>query len=684
MFLGVALLAAGTVWAGFHALEKVWSEDPPRGEDGGRESETTAGAALDASAQRTLVPAVESAEQRARREQEAERAVHLSYANLALATAGLVSPSFALASLAGLIYTSIPIFQQAYDALFVQRRVRAAVVDTVGITSVVLAGKFWSGALLNLIYFYSRKLLLKTEDRSRQNLTGSFAQLGRTAWISVDGAEVEVPLEQLAAGAVVIVHAGQTIPVDGTIAAGEALVDRCRLTGESQPVELSVGEQVLSSTLVVSGRVHIVTEKAGTDTVAAQIARVLDQTADYRVRLESRGERLADQTALPLLALGGLAFLTRGTSGGAAVLNSNFNDNVRVAVPLTMLSSLDRAIKRGVLIKDGRVLEQLTTIDTVVFDKTGTLTLDQLELSRVHLCGELDEAQLLTCAAAIESKQTHPIARCIVQEAAQRQLVPPELESVSYTLGNGLEGKLGDRRIQVGSLRFMALRGLEIPDTIRRAEEQAHAAGQSLVYVAVDDRLSGALELRPSLRPEIRTVLDALRARGLRLCILSGDHEAPTRSLATQLGIDEYLAEVLPQDKAAQIRKMQAAGRKVCFIGDGINDALALKTADASISMSGAMSIATDTAQVVMLDGDLRSLPWLFELVREFRDTVRACLAVSVGPGIVAIGGTFFAGFGLPTVIGLSTASLLATLAIALAPRLRRDTDDDRRVLQPS
>lgn len=618
-------------------------------------------------------------------ERKINRCLSLSIGSLGLATAGvLVCPPLQLLSGAVTIYTGYPVYQQAYLAIVKERRLRASLIDTLAIFGVVLAGYVIASAISTVIYYSGRKILLQTEDRSRRRLSEVFTPQQRTVWIARGESEIEIPFEQLQSGDIVVVGAGQVIPIDGEVHSGWASIDQQKLTGEAQPVERGPGQAVLAATLVLSGRLRILVRSSGPSTVAAQIGQLLDRTADYRTAMESSGEVLADRAVIPLLGISALAGVQQGISGIVTVLSCNYADNMRVAIPLSMLSTLNHAIARGVMIKDGRALECLRQVDTVVFDKTGTLTLEQPQVSEVFACNGYDEETILAITAAAEQRQSHPIARAVVAEAQRRGLQLPEVEKTSYRVGLGITAWVAGQHVLVGSDRFMAMHQLEPPFEIVAQQALASERGASLLHVSIDGQPAGALLLKPTIRPEVPQMLAALRKRGLSLCIISGDNEEPTRHLAEQLGIERYFAQVLPQDKAALLKNMQEAGHQVCFVGDGINDAIALKAANASVSLSGASMVATDTAQTVLMDGSLRQLPYVFELVDAFASNTQISLYLNAGSAVLCIGGVFVFGLGIFSALLMYNVALAASVANAMRPAMTESVDRWRQSWAPT
>ncbi len=385
-------------------------------------------------------------------DQETNHYLTVSATGMGLATAGaLLFHPLSVLGLSCTLYSSLPIFQDTYRSLFKERRLRASALDSVAVLGALAAHYYTVMAFSTGLYFVGRKLLSKTEDHSRKKLVGIFEQQPRSVWLLRDGVEIQVPFETVQSGNVLVVNPGEVIPADGVVVEGLASVDQNRLTGESQPAEKGPGDAVFAATIVQRGRMLIRVEKAGTETVAAQIADILTRTADYRSAIEARSQQLADRSVLPTLGVGSLALLARGLAGGVAVVSANFSEVLRVASPLGMLSYLSVATQNGILIKDGRSLELLRQVDTVVFDKTGTLTMEQPQVGQIHTCDSLTETELLTYAAAAEHRQTHPIAKAIHQAARERGLDLPAMDHSSYEAGYGLRADLGAHRVSVGS-----------------------------------------------------------------------------------------------------------------------------------------------------------------------------------------------------------------------------------------
>lgn len=602
-------------------------------------------------------------------EKQARLYMGVSLACLGVTTLGrLFYPPLMVLSLPGLIYTAYPFMKAGIDDLREKREVTATTLDLISIPGVMLLGDFFAASLVVSLLSISHLVLKRTEDHSLQSVIDVFGQHPSSVWALVDGAEVEIPFANIRAGDILVVSAGQMIPADGVIVQGTVSIDQRMLTGESQPSEKTVGDEVFAASLLLAGRAQIQVERAGEDTIAANIGAILAKTIDFRQTFESRSQSLANRWTWPTLVAAGVAAPLRGFGGSIAILLSSLGYNLRIIGPLSMLNFLRLAAQSGILIKDARSLELLQSIDTVVFDKTGTLTLDQLRVHQIHTYSGWQEDELLTYVAAAEARQSHPIGRALLEEAAARGLTALPTDEIQYEVGFGIKVSVTGKTVSVGSARFISAAGIALPEAVAGLATAAHQQGNSLVLVSIDGALAGAIELAPTVRPQAHRTVEALRQRGLDLYIISGDQEAPTRHLAQSLGIEHYFANTLPEHKASLIQQLQNEGKRVCFVGDGINDAIALKQANVSISLRGASTIATDTAQIVLMDASLHQLAHLFEFTQAYDVNMRGNRFVSMAPGMIVIGGVFLFHFGVIAAIALYNLGLIAGVANAMTP----------------
>jgi len=594
---------------------------------------------------------------------------------------GSVSPVFSVLGAIGVLYLSGNLFRFIWRDFKAGRFLTRLFIRGLMIVGMILSGYLIWAALSSLIGKFFVKIIERTEKISKQQLINVFGGHPPRVWLEKEDMEIEVDFTQVQVGNIVIVNAGEIIPVDGQIQEGLATVDQHLLTGESQPVEKTTGDRVFAATLLLSGRIRILVETAGEETVAARIGQVLNQTQNYKDQLVARGRKISD-AFLPLeLSISGVTLLLMGTVPALTVLCSRLGANMIYAGPITVLSYLQIFSRRGILIKEGRILELLRQVDTVVFDKTGTLTLEQPTIGKIHCLGDYDENTLLSYAAAAEYRQPHPIAKAIVDKAASQNLELPDLDEASYEVGYGIKVMIEGQQIRVGSARFMSREGIELPEVAQDIQAQAEEMGFSLIYVGINEQLGGILEMHPTIRPEAIEVIGYLKQRGLKLYIISGDHEHPTRQMAETLGIEHYFAEVLPENKAQLVSKLREQGQFVCFIGDGINDAIALKSAQVSISLKGASTAAIDIAQIILMSGTLNHLEQLFQLADEFESNMHTSFLTTIIPGVICIGGVYFLHFGLAMGIGLYYAGTLVGLTNTLWPLVRHQDNNSTKTV---
>jgi Cu2+-exporting ATPase len=610
---------------------------------------------------------------------------HLAAASVAtvIALGGFIfSPLTLIAGLMSLYFT-FPIFRAAKEAIFEERRVRICILDSTGIVIAYCYGYVIIVTITGIAYYTAKKMLLKTENQAKHSLFDIFGQQPRDVWVVKDGTEVQIPFESLQIGDILAINAGEQIPVDGTIVKGVSSIDQHILTGESQPAEKGLGDMVFASTIVISGNIRIRVEKTGEETVAAAIGKIMNNTADFTASLTAQGQRLADRSVLPTIFLSIFSYPFVGATGTVALLTSDFFDNMRIVAPIGMLNFLRTASGTGILVKDGRSLELLTQIDTIVFDKTGTLTTDQPYIEKIHTFNGAEEEQVLLCAAAAEYKQKHPIAMAILEGAKKRGVTPPEIDDANYKIGYGIRVKMKNKTVRAGSDRFMDMEGIEIPEYFEELRETGHSIGRTFVYVAADDEIIGAIELSPTIRPEALKVIERFKQKNIGLYIISGDNEEPTKNMAHMLGIDNYFAKVLPEDKAGIVEYLQKKGKKVCFVGDGINDSIALKKANVSVSMSGASTVATDTAQIVLMDQSLEKLPDIFEISQDFQNNIKDAFYIICAPAVLGIGGVFFAGFTALQVLSLYVVSMVSGSFMTALPILKfKEAEKKRKKLE--
>jgi heavy metal translocating P-type ATPase len=571
------------------------------------------------------------------------------------------------------LYASKQIYKRTYEHIK-QGKTSIEILITMSILGCFMVGQFFLAALMVLIVRLADRLTMLVTQDSKQQLVGAFEQQPDFVWIIVEGVEVRIPFKQLKKNDIVVVQTGEMVPADGIVIVGMANIDQHILTGEARPVEKILGDEVFASTVVLSGKIQIRIERTGEESTVAKITHILNTTIDFKSTTQLRAETLSRQLVNPVLIASCMSFPILGFRGALAIVTTHPKNRMTAIAPITILNYFKLASEQGILIKDGRSLELLNKVDTIVFDKTGTLTEEQPHIGAIHRYSDYTDNDILFYAATAEYKQKHPLAKAILQEAKQRQLNIPVIEDSEYKLGYGLIVKVAGQSIHVGSERFMKVENIPIPPALNIQQELSQQEGYSLVIVAVDHQIVGAIELLPTVRPEAIAVIRQLKQRPniKATYIISGDNEIPTQKLAQTLGIDHYVAETLPEDKANIIEQLQAEGHFICYIGDGINDSIAMKKSQVSISLAGASSIATDTAQIVLMDNGISHLNLLFDIAKNFNTNMNTTFAFMMVPAILGISGAFLLNFGVAQTIILNMICSILSLTNAMIPWLKQ------------
>ncbi|MCW5212603.1 heavy metal translocating P-type ATPase [Desulfobulbus sp. TB] len=607
---------------------------------------------------------------------EKEKQVHhyLKVNTVAIATTlmGYVYYPARLISLGLISYSTVPILKEAEKSLLVEKRIKNDLLNSIVSVVCIGTGQYFTAALVAGFFHLGDKMVIKTKDRSKAMINDAFQQQPNKVWLLTDdGIEVETAIETIQVNDIIVVNTGNIVPVDGTVVEGAAMIDQHALTGESLLSEKTVGDYVLATTLVISGKVLVRIELAGIDTTAAKIGEILKHTASYKTSIQSRSEQWADKAAVPLIGAAGILLPIIGILPATTILYSSPGNAIKTFASLQTFNYLIFLSKQGILVKDGRALEELRKVDTVIFDKTGTLTIEQPAVGKVITCDDLSETQILSYAAAAEHKLTHPIARAILQHANDNELPIIPIENAHYQMGYGITVHKDNTIIQVGSLRFMVMEGISVPSIIKKAQTDCHKQGHSVVAVAVNKQIKGVIEIKPQLKPEIKTMLKNLRQHKVKhISIVSGDHKQPTQKLAKELEMDSYFYDVLPQEKATIIEKLQKQGKTICFVGDGINDSLAIKQANVSISFSDASAITADLAQIILMDGNVSHLPVLFEVAEKLSTDTKGILAMLGCIATLSNVGAVFFRMHVIGAIGFQVAENIMGLSYTMRPPL--------------
>ncbi|MEV7068065.1 heavy metal translocating P-type ATPase [Streptomyces collinus] len=460
------------------------------------------------------------------------------------------------------------------------------------------------------------------------------------------GREETVPVTDLKAGDRFLVRPGEKIATDGTVVEGSSAVDASMLTGESVPVEVGSGDPVTGATINVGGRLVVRATRVGADTQLARMARLVEDAQNGK----AAAQRLADRISavfVPVviaLALGTLGFwlgngvgLTAAFTAAVAVLVIACPCALGLATPTALMVGTGRGAQLGILIKGPEVLESTRRVDTVVLDKTGTVTTGRMTLLAVHTAEGTDEAEVLRLAGALEHSSEHPIARAVADGALEKLGALPAPEDFANVPGLGVQGVVEGHAVLVGRERLLAEWAMELPAGLARARVTAEEAGRTAIAVAWDGEVRAVLEVADAVKDTSAEAVRRLRALGLTPILLTGDNEAVARSVAREVGIGEVIAEVLPQDKVDVVKRLQAEGRSVAMVGDGVNDAAALAQADLGLALGTGTDAAIEAGDLTLVRGDLRAAADAIRLARRTLGTIRSNLFWAFAYNVAAL-----------------------------------------------
>ena len=505
------------------------------------------------------------------------------------------------------------------------------------------------------------------ESGAKRRASGAMAALIRlqpkSARVFRDGEYVDTPIDEIEVGDSILVRPGEKLPVDGVVEEGASTVDESMLTGESAPIEKRQGSEVYGATINGSGSLTFRATRVGRDTMLAGIIRVVEESQGSRAPIQRLADRVSAYFVPAVVGVSAVVFLvwlafgpepsyTAAVLTAVAVLIIACPCAMGLATPTAVVVGVGKGAENGVLIRSAESLELAHRVDVVVLDKTGTLTTGRPSVTEVH-SPDFGENRLLSLAAAVERRSEHPLGAAIVESAVERGLDIPEAGNFIAVPGSGAMGTTGGVRVAVGNRRLMREQDISLGE-IEALAQRMSSGGSTPVYVAVDGEVKGVIAVADKLKPESRIAVEEMQSASIEVVMLTGDNSATAQSIASEVGIDRVVAEVLPADKAEQVKALQAEGKTVAMVGDGINDAPALVQADVGIAIGTGADVAIEAADVALVGGDLRSVPVVMRLSRATMRVIRQNLfwafAYNVALIPVAAGVLYpiFAGGGVP------------------------------------
>jgi Cu+-exporting ATPase len=533
------------------------------------------------------------------------------------------------------------------------------------------------------------------ELRARQRTSGAIRALLNLApqqahLITADGAERDVPLDQVKHGDRLRVRPGERVPVDGVIREGASAVDESMVTGEPMPVEKTAGDKVTGATLNTSGSFVMEAERVGTETMLAQIVKLVSEAQRSRAPMQRLADRIASYFVPAVIVIAILAFFgwilfgpeprfAHALVAAVSVLIIACPCALGLATPMSIMVAMGRGAHAGVLVRNAEALETLAKVDTLVVDKTGTLTEGKPQVGNVVVFegSEVSREQLLRLVASVERASEHPLAKAIVRAAEDEKLLTQSVEEFRATPGRGAEGKVAGKHVLAGTAKFLKERGVQLPVGKSMGVLTAGAASITAVYAAIDGKAAGAFLLTDKVKSSSAGAIKQLKAEGVRVVMLTGDRAETAQSVGTQLQIEEIKAEVRPEGKSEIIKNLKKEGRIVAMAGDGINDAPALAAADVGIAMGTGTDVAIENAGITLVKGDLRGIVRARKLSRATIRNIKQNLAFAFLYNVIGIpiaAGVFYPIFGwlLSPMLASAAMSFSSVSVIANALRLRR------------
>ena len=546
------------------------------------------------------------------------------------------------------------------------------------------------------LYFESAGMILTLvtvgkylEERSKGKTTGAITALlalaPDVAVVRRSGTEITVATDQIKAGETVIVRQGGRIPVDGTVVKGSGSVDESALTGESMPVEKTAGSKAVSATVLTSGYLEMTADRVGADTTLSQIIRLMEQAASTKAPISRLADKISAVFVPAVISIAVAAALLWAAAGGMgvrfclsigiAVLVISCPCALGLATPVAITVATGKAAEKGILIKSAASLELMGRVNTVVLDKTGTVTEGKPRVTDVLCAANVTEEELLCAAASLEKPSGHPLADAIVQEAERRSIPLCAVSDFAAVAGGGVQAMQDGKTLYAGNDRYMESIGADTA-ALRAAAEMLAAAGKTPLYFAEDRQLLGVIAVADVVKPDSAAAIAALRRSGCEVVLLTGDNQRTAEAIARQVGVDRVIAQVLPQDKARCIEDLQKAGRLVAMVGDGVNDAPALVTADVGLAIGAGTDVAIESADVVLMRSSLMDIVDAAALSRATLRNIRQNLFWAFfynSIGIPVAAGVLYPALGitLNPMIAAAAMSLSSVCVVSNALRLR-------------
>jgi heavy metal translocating P-type ATPase len=559
--------------------------------------------------------------------------LHLSILGIGILVcwSGIAHPLFPfdIDAIVLVILSGIPISRSVIPALKA-KSVTADVAMATGMVASMVIGQFLSAAVIGFFMLLAEFIDEFTKDKARAAIQGLVKMSPKTALIKRKGQEVEVSVEQVAPGDIVVVKSGGRIPIDGVVVAGHGAVNQAPITGESITVEKAIGDEVFAGTINQLGTLEIRVTKVGKDTTLARIIQLVEEAEKAKAPIQKVADRFASKFLPLVFLIAVLTFLfTKNITHSIAVIVVACPCAIALATPLAVVASVGNAAKKGIIIKGGIYLEELGKIDTVVIDKTGTLTIGKPKVVNTESFDKHNEREIIALAAIAEQHSEHPLADAILNKAKEYGIKVPEHTQCSVIAGKGVIATYHNQTIVLGSKELLREKKIVVPKEVEQYMRREEEEGKTTLLIAHDGRVCGAISVADVVKEEAKQAIKELKQKGIRVIMLTGDNPRTANMIANQVGIEEVFAEMLPEEKVEKVKDLIRQGRKVAMVGDGINDAPALAEAHVGIAM-GAAARAIEVSDVVLMTDDLTKITETIRISKKAFNVIKQNLVSSV------------------------------------------------------
>lgn len=531
-----------------------------------------------------------------------------------------------------IVVAGLPIFKEAYSAV-TSRSITMEVAMTIGIAASLAVGEALASMIIVFFTLSSEFIEEFTVDRSRRAIEDLVAFTPKTARVKRNGEVIEMAIEAITKGDIVVIRPGERIPVDGPVVDGNALVNQAPITGESVPVEKVIGSEVFAGTVTQRGFLEVEAMTIGKDTTLGRIIKLVEEAESSKAPVQKFADSFASRfVPLVLLLAAVVAILSQSVVSAVSVIVVACPCAVAIATPLSVVASVGKAAKRGIIIKGGVYLEELSRVTTVVFDKTGTLTLGEPQVTDVKGFDDHDDRDIITFAAIAELHSEHHLADAVARKALEYNVTVPVHQSCQIIAGKGVICEYVDTTIIMGNRELMTDNDLDVPRTVEEYMREREDEGKTTMIIAHDHHVCGVISVADVVRKETVEGLKELRLLGIQdFIMMTGDTKRAAKAIAKQVGVNEVMAEMLPQDKVEAVRDLVKQGKTVLMVGDGVNDAPAITEASVGVAMGVAGSdVAIETADVVLMTDDFRNIAQAIRIGKRAVTNIKENIGASI------------------------------------------------------